>query len=208
MTYDKLLTATLQKLELTTPISSFKFGHTPMQIEYFQTSNQQGNEKWEYWQHILQLKSLHSTLAGLKVSYDELNYEIQDAIQFWPPWSKKKRTRLLPRLQLKLSDIQRSIEEKTREVEYHLEIIERRYQHLKNITEDAILKDEPAYWSHRLGRQLGASHLGRLLGVSESEILAVLSLPSEQQHQVFEGMRHLLGTATPMLPHQRKENVN
>ena len=205
MTYDKL-TSTLRKLELT-PISSFKFGHTKMQIEYFQTSNQQGNEKWEYWQHILQLKSLHTALEELKVSYDELLYEIEDAQVFWPPWTKRKRARALPRLQLKLNTIQRAVEEKTREVEYHLEIIERRYYHLKTITEDEILEGESSYWSLRLGRQLGASHLGRMLGVSESELLAVLSLPSDQQRQVFEGMRQLLGMATPLLP-QKKEDAN
>ena len=46
---------------------------------------------------------------------------------------------------------------------------------------------------------------GRLLGVSDGELLAVLSLPQEQQKQVFEGMRQLLGTATPLLPQTKKE---
>jgi len=203
MTSDRV-TDTLEKLELM-KISSFLFGHTPIQIEYFQTSNQQGNEKWEYWQHLVQLKALHGALLELKISRDEAQYEIADANSFWPPWTMKKRTRRLPRLSLKLANIQRTIDEKSKEVDCHLEIIERKYKHLKNITEDAILDDEASYWSMRLGRQLGASHLGRLLGVSESEVLAVLSLPSEQQRQVFDGMRQILGMAMPMLP-QKKED--
>lgn len=200
MTYEEKLTNTIHKLELMTPICSFKFGHTPMQIEYFQTANQQGNEKWEYWQHILQLKALHSSLSELQVSVAEVKYELEDATCLWPFWTKKKRERNIPRLQLKLGSLVRSVEEKTREVEYHLEIIDRRYPHLKTLTEEDILKEETSYWSLRLGRQLGASHLGRLLGVSESELLAVLALPIEQQRQVFDGMRQTLGTATPLLP--------
>lgn len=201
---DKLI-ETINKLELMTPISSFKFGHTPMQIEYFQTSNQQGNEKWEYWQHILQLRALHTSLCEMKVSYDETVYEMEDAQNLWPLWTRKKRKRTIPRLQLKLNTLQRSIDEKTKEVDCHLEVIERRYLHLKTLTEDEIINDEEAYWARRLGRQLGASHLGRILGVSDGELLAVLSLPPEQQKQVFEGMRQLLGTATPLLPQTKKE---
>ena len=198
------LTDTIKKLEQTA-IGSFKFGHTPMQVEFFQTASQHGSDKWQYWQHILQLKSLHSSLCELKVSYDETLYEIQDAEAFWPFWSKKKRSRSLPRLRLKIAGFQRTIEEKAREVDYHLAVIERKYAHLKDIKEEDILKDEASYWTLRLGRQLGASHLSRLLGVSESELLAVFSLPLDQQRQVFDGMRQLLGTAAPILP--KKEIV-
>lgn len=183
----------------------FKFGHTPMQIEYFQTSSQQGNEKWEYWQHILQLKSLHSALSELQISYDEIEYEIEDAESFWPFWNRRKRARNIPKLKFKRASILRSIKEKSREAEYHLEVIERKYSHLKDISEEEILKDEASYWTLRLGRQLGASHLGRVLGVSESELLAVLSLPHEEQRKIFEGMKHLLTMAMPLLPTKEKE---
>lgn len=199
------LDATVKKLELMGAISSFKFGHTPLQIEYFQTANQQGNEKWEYWQHILQLRALHTTLCELKISYDEAVYEIEDAKSLWPIWSLKKRRRSIPRIQLKLNTIKRSIDEKTREVDFHLEVVDRRYGHLKDLTEEDIFKDETSYWATRLGRQLGASHLGRVLGVSEGELLAVLSLPHEQQRQIFDGMRQLLGAAAPLLPTNKKE---
>jgi len=195
----------IARLEDETPILEFKFGHTPIQIEYFQISNQQGNDKWEYWQHILQLKALHNTLCELKLSYDETMYELDDANHFWPFWTKKQRQRTIPRLEFKLTNIQKSITEKSRETEYHLEVINRKYQHLKNITEDEIFKDESNYWTQRLGKQLGTSHLSRLLGVSEGELLAVLALPHDQQRQVFDGMRQLLGMTMPMLPQKKND---
>lgn len=195
----------IEKLEFETPIQSFKFGHTPLQIEYFQTSSQQGNDRWEYWQHILQLKSLHSSLCDLQLSYNETLYEIEDAERFWPLWTFNKRKRCRPRLRFKLKTIQKSIDEKSREVEYHLEIIDRKYQHLKSITEDDILKEETSYWTQRLGKQLAVSHLGRILGVSEGELSAVLALPIEQQRQIFHGMRQLLSVTMPLLPHKQQQ---
>ena len=195
----------LCKIHRIPAVFSFKFGHTPTQIEFFQTSNQRGDEKWEYWQHILQLKSLEGTLQELKVSYTEVQDEIDDALALWPFWSIKKRLRKIPRLRLQQYNLDKSIAEKTREVEFHLEVIEKKYTHLKTLKEEDILKDENEYWSRRLSRQLGASHLSRILGVSESELLAVLALPEEQQRQIFEGMRELLGTTTPLLPIQKRE---
>jgi hypothetical protein len=197
------LAETIRKLEDTTAIGSFKFGHTPLQVEFFQTASQQGNEKWEYWQHVLQMRALHATLCELKVSCDEALAEIQDAKRFWPPWSATRRKRRLPRLELRLSSMRRAIEEKSREAGFHMEVVDRRYGHLKHLTEDDILADEADYWVCRLGRQLGASQLGRVLGIPESEILAVLALPADQQKKVFEGMRLFLGAAAPMLPQKQ-----
>jgi hypothetical protein len=190
----------IKKLETDTPIQDFKFGHTPLQIEFFQTSNQHGDEKWEYWQHILQLKTLHSTLKELEVSRDEFLGELEDANAVWPLWSRKKRLRKVPRIKLQLSNIEKSIAEKTREVNFHLEIIERKYKHLSTLTEDEIVKDDAAYWTRRLGRQLSASHLSRVLGISDGELLAVLALPLEQQQQIFSSMKQLLNKTTALLP--------
>lgn len=192
--------AILNQLADFTPLKDFKFGHSPLQLEYFQVSNQRGNEKWEYWQHVLQLRALQSTLLELKVSLDELFYELEDAGKFWPPWSRSKRKRSLPRLNLKKEQLKRSIEEKSLEASRHFEIIEKRYAHLKTIKEEDILADEASYWTLRLGRQLGAAHLGRVLGLPEGEILAVLALPPEQQHKVFESMKVLIGASTNLLP--------
>jgi hypothetical protein len=205
MSLDRL-NETLHKLEQT-PVRDFKFGHTPMQIEYFQVANQQGNEKWEYWQHLLQLKALYATLTESKITYTEISYEIEDGEAFWPPWGLKKRKRGLDRLRFKLDSIQRTIDEKTREVDYHLAVIDQRYMHLKGLKEEDILSDETSYWAMRLGRQLGASHLSKIIGVSESELLAVLALPVEQQHQIFEGMKRLVMAAHPLLPQKKEEGA-
>jgi len=190
----------LSRLSDLTPLREFKFGHSPLQLEHFQISSQKGNDKWEYWQHILQLRALQGSLAEMKVLGDELDYEIIDAKRFWPPWSQNRRRRSLPRLNLKKEQLRRSIAEKSQEALRHLEIIERRYPHLKDIKEEEILKDEASYWTMRLGRQLGAAHLGRLLGIPEGEVLAVLALPLEQQRQVFESMKLLIGASTNLLP--------
>jgi hypothetical protein len=140
----------------------------------------------------------------MRITYDETQYEINDAMSLWPFWSYKKRRRSLARLRFKLDTIQRSIEEKTREVQYHLTVIDRKYSHLKKMTEDEIISSEGSYWAMRLGRQLGASHMSRIMGVSESELLAVLALPKEQQQQIFSGMRMLLTDVNKMLPSQQK----
>jgi hypothetical protein len=187
--------ALLLKLEQQTPIDEFVFGHTQTQIEYFQTSSQSGNEKWEYWQHILQLRSLHTTVREQRVALDELNYELEDALSWWPIWSRKKRRRALPRLGIKKDAIKRVIKEKANEIKCHLDVIDRKYSHLKELKEEDILKEESAYWSMRLGRQLGASRLSRVLGISESEVLAVLALPKDQQQKVFGSMTEFLNTS-------------
>jgi hypothetical protein len=194
----------LSQVEQTTPVGEFVFGHTQTQIEYFQTSSQHGNEKWEYWQHILQLRTLHSTVREQRVSFDELIFEIEDASSWWPFWNQAKRKRGLPRLLLKKDSIQKTINEKLNEIKCHLEVIDRKYSHLKDLKEKDILSDESGYWTKRLGRQLGASRISRLLGISEGEVLAVLALPTEQRQQVFREMGDLLSTSIPMLAN--KEN--
>lgn len=197
---DDSLATLLTKLTEFTPLNEFKFGHSPIQLEYFQTAQQRGNEKWEYWQHVLQLRSVQQSLEELKVSKDDLEYEILDALKFWPPWNLSKRKRSLPRLNLKKKYLQRSLDEKALEATRHLALINDKYAHLKELTEDDILKEEPDYWAMRLGRQLGAAHLGRVLGVSDGELLAVLSLPQEQQRQVFDSMKLLIGKSANLLP--------
>ena len=194
----------LEEVERTTPINEFVFGHTQTQIEYFQTSSQQGNEKWEYWQHILQLRTLHSTVREQRVSLDELAFEIEDTSSWWPFWNRARRKRGLPRLLLKKDSIQKTINEKLNEIKCHLEVIDRKYSHLRKLKEEDILTDESDYWAKRLGRQLGASRLSRSLGISEGEVLAVLALPAEQQQQVVREMKELLSASVPMLTN--KEN--
>ena len=187
-----MLKDTLRTLEQFAPIHDFKFGHSPLQIEYFQTAKQHGSESWEYYQHILQLKALNTILREMEVEMFELGCKIRDANKAWPFWSLKRRRELLPRLFLKEESILRTIAEKEREVNYHIEIIERRYSQFKDCSEEEIFKSEKEYWATRIGRQLATSHLSRLLQVSEGELAALMSLPVDQQKEILSGLKESL----------------
>ena len=182
-------------LERVDALPKFKFGHTQTQIEYFQTASQSGDRRFEYWQHLLQLKSLRQSIMEIQVSLDETSFEMDDASSWWPVWNRARRRRCLPRLKLKRDTLAGSLQEKTGEMERHLEIIDRKYSDLTQWTEDQILDGESDYWSKRLGRQLGASRLGTLLGISESEILAVMALPEENRQRVFGEMQEILASS-------------
>jgi len=184
-----MLSDTLKKLENFAPVNDFKFGHSPLQIEYFQTAKQQGSEPWEYYQHILQLKALNMALKEMEVEIFEIDCQIRDAKKFWPFWSLKKRKELLPRLFLREESILRVIREKEREVGYHLEIIERRFSQFKEYSEEEIFKSEKEYWITRIKRQLATSHLSRLLAVSEGELSALMSLPVDFQKEILDSLK-------------------
>jgi hypothetical protein len=185
----------LHRLEKHIPINEFMFGHTRTQIEYFQTSNQNGDPKWEYWQHVLQLRSLYVGVKEQKLTISEIDDDLADAVSWWPFWSRKKRKRKVARLQFNKETALRILREKTNEIQNHLDVIDKKYSEFKDLPEAEILKDEQQYWTRRLGRQLGASRLSRLLGLSESEVLAVLALPKQQQQKVFQSMQVVLNDA-------------
>ncbi len=189
----------LERIEATSALS-FAFGHTPVQMEYFQTINQSGQEKWEYWQHVLQLKALYNALKESEIAYNEVAAELAEAKAFWPIWNRKKRRQRVPRLVFKLDNLLSTQKEKGKEADYHLHLIDTKYSHLKDLTEDDIIKEDVDYWTHRLGRQLGAAYMSRVLGISEGEVLSLLSLPSAYQKEVLTSMQHVLGKAKCLLP--------
>ncbi len=193
------LVHTINNLTMSTPILDFKFGHTKLQIEHFQIVNQKGNAYWEYWQHLLQLKALYATLRELLISYDETTADINDCLRLWPICSYRKRKRKYPRLEFKLECTTNSILEKSREVSFHLDVINKNYAHLLSLTEDDILNTEIDYWSLRLSRQLSAGVLSRQLNIPESEILVILSLPLDQQKHIFSSMQSILNTTVPLI---------
>jgi hypothetical protein len=182
-------------------LPAFTFGHSRLQLECFQTLQQNGSPEWEYFQHIIQLRGLRDTIEEMTLSLEDLNWEIEDAKKWWPPWSLTKRKRTLRRLELKQKVLARNIKEKEREAEIHLEIIDQRYgpQQKALKTNSDLEKTEGEYWSKRLGRQLAVSHLARQLGVGEGEVAAVLSLPQEEQRRVLESMKTLLNKTVPLL---------
>lgn len=104
----------LDQLASLAPLQEFKFGHSPLQLEYFQVSNQMGNEKWEYWQHLVQLRALQSSIEEMEISREETLQEIKEAKAFWTPWTRVKRLRKLPRLNLKIKSLERTLAENAR----------------------------------------------------------------------------------------------
>jgi hypothetical protein len=176
----------LQELASFAPIRDYRFGHTPLQIEYFKTVQQQGCPAFVYWQHVLQLKSLNDSMQELRLEMDELAGEIDDAQRWWPVWNRAQRGRKLPRLQFKLKKLNEAFEQKYREAGTTLEIIKTQFSDYTSMTEEEIFGQEKEYWTIRLGKQLVCSQLSRQLGVSEGSLEAVLSLPQQQQQEILQ----------------------
>jgi hypothetical protein len=176
----------MNELSSFSPVQTYRFGHTPTQIEYFKTLQQQGCPAFVYWQHVLQLKTLHDSMKEAQFEIAELEWEINAAERFWPPWSRGQRQRKLPRLKFKLSKLRESFEQKSREAGTTLNIIRTQFSDYVTMTEDDIFAQEKEYWTIRLGKQLVCSQLSRQLGVSEGSLEAVLSLPNRQQQEILQ----------------------
>lgn len=192
----------LSSLEEYAPIHSYVFGHTPLQMEYFKVSAQQGDEHFEYWHQVLQLKSLYSSLRELEIQKEEKTFELKDARSWWPFWSRRNRCQKIPRLKFELEKIEQNLAEKTREASFHLDLLKTKYSHLEHLSEQEILAKDRDYWARRLSRQLAVSHLSRVLGVGEGELGAVLSLPKEQQGEVLRSMLSLVESSKSLLPNK------
>jgi hypothetical protein len=168
------------------PLNEFRFGHTPLQVEYFKTMNQQGCPAFVYWQHVLQLKGLRDSIQELQLEQNEIFGEVEDAKGFWPCWNKRQRRRKLPRLQFRLERLTESIEQKEREAGYTLKVIKEKFSEFLDWSEEDIFECEKEYWTIRLGKQLVCSSLARHLGVSEGSLEAVMSLPDPQQQEILQ----------------------
>ena len=186
------------------PPLDFVFGHTPVQVEHFRTQQQRGDLRFEYWQHLVQLRALRTALHEGQLDEQDLLDEIADAGRAWPWWTSARRARRLPRLRHRLERLRDVQRERESEARLHLDCIERRYGDLTTLTEAEILAGEPQYWAVRLGRQLATSHLSRVLGVGEGELAAVMALPVDQQTaalaqmaQILEGSKKLLKLPSP-----------
>lgn len=192
----------LKELQAFGPIHEFKFGHTKTQLEYFTTANQQGNEKFAYWQHILQLRALYLSLTEMQIKLLESDEALKSKRKWWRLESLSKYNIRRYKLLLQRSQLAMSINEKKQEAEQHIEIIETRYAHLQGLDESAILAEDEDYWATRLGRQLAVSHLARVLGIGEGEMSAVMALPEDLRMHAVTAMRGVIAGAAPMLQPQ------
>lgn len=182
------MSSILNELEKFSPIHDYAFGHTPLQMEYFQVSNQQGSPEFMYWQHVLQLQVLYKSIRETKIRQTELQSEIADIentlIKFGEKWRSRKRS--IPRLKFELDATESTLKQKEREAEFHYNIIRTKFSDLIEKPEKVLFESEKEYWALRLSRQLFASHMSRTLGVSEGELSAVLSLPEPMQKTIIK----------------------
>lgn len=168
------------------PIHEFTFGHTPFQVRYFKTTSQKGCREFEYWQQVLQLKTLDQSLREAEVEREEICGEIDDAQSWWPFWNRKQRRRKLARLYLRLSQVGRRIFDQEAEAARHIQVIESDYADLTGLTEAEIFAKEPEYWTQRLSRQVALGTMGAKLGISSGDLTAIAALPEDVQVRVFD----------------------
>jgi hypothetical protein len=173
----------LSKLENFKPIKDYCFGHTPMQISCFQTTAQKGSRKFEYWQHVLQLKGLYRTIKESELDLADIKRELLFWSNKWAFWRSRVK---IPRLIWKVELVEQTIKEKSKEAERHLSIINEFYFDLITSTEDDILKEEADYWVSRLSRQMAFSNLAQKFHIPVGDMTAVMSLPDGVREAVFE----------------------
>jgi len=182
------VTRILRELDSYEPLQKYHFGHTPLQMSAFKTTQQQGCETYEYWHQVLQLRSLRDTLEEMQIQRDEVSQELRESSKSWPFWSYKSRQKKVPRLKFQLKKIESTLAEKTREAQFHYELLKTKYKHLECLSEKEILEKDADYWVHRLRKQVVVSRLSRQVGVGEGELSAILALPADARKQVLEGL--------------------
>jgi hypothetical protein len=180
----------IAKLDQYKPLQTYAFGHTPVQITHFKTMQQNGSELFEYWHHVLQLRTLRDSLEEMELQRDDIQHEITVCEKIWPFWNFSERQRKIPRLIFQLRKINRTLVEKAREAKTHYDILKTQYSKFEDLREEEILEQDKEYWAHRLGKQLATSRMSRALGVGEGELAAVLSLPKEEQQKILQSMAH------------------
>jgi hypothetical protein len=182
------VTDLLSKLGEYQPLRTYHFGHTPLQMSSFKTTQQQGCETFEYWHQVLQLRGLKDALEEMQIQSAEVQDEITECTSLWPVWSLKKRRKKIPRLQFQLKKIERNIAEKSREAAYHFDLLKTRYKHLETLTEAEIFAKDSEYWEHRLSKQVAIARISRKIGVGEGELAAILALPPESRQKIFQNV--------------------
>lgn len=173
----------IEKLENFKPIKDYCFGHTPLQIEHFQTNSHKGSRKFEYWQHVLQLKGLYRAIKELDLDFEEAKNELVFRTKWWAFWRSRKK---VPRLTWKVELLGQTLKEKSTEADRHLKIIDEKYFDLKTISEEDILKEEENYWITRLSRQMAFANLANKFHLPVGDITAVMGLPNDLQQSIFD----------------------
>lgn len=183
----------VKKIEGELPLlEKLHLGHTPFQIQYFKTTQQRGSKKFEYWQHLIQIKSLAKTVEDLNFDLEEALLEKKELNRWWKKSSRN--TLKLKRLEAKVRDLQRSLDDKELECQRHVTLVKTDFSDMLHLTENEILKDEEQYWIQRLSRQLAFNRLAMEKGLSSGDVQAVASLPPETTQKILIEAQNLLNT--------------
>jgi len=184
----------LEELEKEIPLlSSLHLGHTPFQIEFFKTTQQRGCRKFEYWQHLIQIKSLARALEDNLFDLEETKLDL-DQMKSWWKLSTARRKLKIRRVEAKIRDLAKSKADRDLECQRHVEIIKRDYSDLLSMSENEILKDEEQYWVNRLSRQLAFNRFAAEKGLSPGDVQAVASLPPQTTQKILQEAHSLLAT--------------
>ena len=167
------------------PLSTYNFGHSPIQIEHFKTAQQTGNRNFEFWHHVLQLKAINCSITELTFDLEEAEFILEGCRAFWPPWTRSKRKRKKVKLEWQVEQRESSLRQKYHEAELTLDIIEKKFSDLISATEQQLFKSEREYWVTRFSRQLAAAQIARHLGTSTGDIQSIMALPDEDQRKIL-----------------------
>lgn len=182
----------IQQLDNFAPLKTYSLGHTPFQIEHFKTTSQRGSPKFEYWQHVVQLKAFWRSLKATELDLDDARAEVESQASWVFPWNKDRKKRALNRAKLKLEELETAFKEKSLEAQRHLDVIDRNYKEFVSLTEEEILQDEEFYWVTRLSRQIAFSALAAKTAINVGDLTAMASLPDALQKRVLQAVRGVL----------------
>jgi len=182
----------INRLDKFEPLRTYSLGHTPFQIEHFKTTSQKGSRKFEYWQHVVQLKAFWRSLKVSELDIEEAQAEVERLSKWHFFWNKARKTRELKRAKLKLEELQTGFKEKSLEAKRHMDLIDRDFKDLVSLSEDEILQDEEFYWITRLSRQIAFSALAGKTGINVGDVTAMASLPEDLQKSVLQAVRGVL----------------
>lgn len=182
----------LSQIEKEIPLlKELHLGHTPMQIEYFKTAPQRGNRKFEFLQHLIQMKALSSAVRELWFDVEEAQIDLESC-SWWKFWVRPSRRALQrKRLGHKLENLKRKLDDIQVELTGHLRVVLTKFGDLLELSEQEILRDEGEYWVHRLAGQLAHAKLALQHGLPAGEVAAVAALPSALRSKIWEEAQKL-----------------
>ena len=183
----------LSQLEETIPLlSEMHLGHTPFQIEFFKTAQQKGSRKFEYWNHLVQMKSLEHSIRSLWLDIEEIEISMNC---LWRRLFGGARGKLKnKRLDFQLTGLKISLAEKELEISRHLKIVLRDFGDLLGASEKDIMDADEEYWVHRLSRQLAYHKIAVTLGLPVGEVASISVLPEHLAIQVLEEAKKLMSS--------------